>query len=825
MKKQDGKPKPKIHYDGPVTIATGRSRKETNWKNREMLWSELVSRLSQTTRTAETYTEYLKLTKTQQDAIKDVGGFVGGTLKGGRRKTDTVVWRQVLTLDLDFAKGDIWASVETMFCHACAMYSTHKHSPSNQRLRLVIPLTRPITPDEYPAVARRIAADFGIDFFDDTTYEPHRLMYWPSTAQDGEFVFKYLDEPWLDPDEVLARYPDWRDPSYWPESSRVGAARKKQADKQGDPLTKPGMVGAFCRTYSIPEAIETFLSDVYEPAGEGRYTYLAGSTVAGLVVYDGDTFAFSHHGTDPVSGKLVNAFDLVRLHKFKDLDDEAEPGTPTVKLPSYLAMLDLARTDEAVKLTVGQERLAEAQVEFEGLEEDTGDNKWLTKLETDRKGTYQATIDNVVLILENDPHLKRKIGLNEFSHSPVILGNLPWKKVKNAQDGDTWQDSDDAALRHYIEAIYEISAPSKISDALAIVQEKHRFHPIRDYLDSLSWDGLPRLDTLLIDYLGAEDTSYVRTVTRKAFAAATARIYQPGIKFDYMTVLVGPQGIGKSLILKLLGQRWFSDSLTTVQGKEAYEQLQGAWLVEMAELSATRKAEVESIKLFISKQEDIYRVAYGRRVSKFPRQCVFFGTTNDQEFLRDKTGNRRFWPVDVGVEERKKSLWKDLNQFEIDQIWAEAVQIWRDGEPLYLEPDMEAEAMRKQEQHTEESSKAGLILEYLDTLLPENWADLDIGARRRYLHGTDFGEAPKGTVRRDRVCAIEIWVELFEGEPKQMGLYNRESINDILRRLPGWKPYKAAEIWKNLWIQRAYVRVDSVIDVNRILDTNITKED
>ena len=147
-------------------------------------------------------------------------------------------------------------------------------------------------------------------------------------------------------------------------------------------------------------------------------------------------------------------------------------------------------------------------------------------------------------------------------------------------------------MRHYIEAVYEISGPSKINDALAIVQEKHRFHPIRDYLDSLSWDGLPRLDTLLIDYLGAEDTEYVRTVTRKAFTAAVARIYQPGGKFDYMIVLVGPQGIGKSLILKLLGQRWFSDSLTTVQGKEAYEQLQGAWLVEMAELSATKKAEV-----------------------------------------------------------------------------------------------------------------------------------------------------------------------------------------------------------------------------------------
>ena len=820
-------PKLKIRFDGPVTIAVGRSRKETNWKNREMLWSELVSRFSQTTRTAETYDEYVKMPKSQQDAIKDVGGFVGGTLKSGRRKLENVVWRQLLTLDIDYAKGDIWAAVETMFCHACVMYSTHKHRPGSPRLRLVMPLTRPITPDEYPAVARRVAADFGIDFFDDTTYEPHRLMYWPSTPRDGEYLFKYLDEPWLDPDKILARYPDWRDPSYWPESSRVEAARKKQAEKQGDPLTKPGMVGAFCRTYTISAAIETFLSDIYEPVGEGRYTYLPGSTVAGLVVYDNDTFAFSHHGTDPVSGKLVNTFDLVRLHKFKDLDDEAEPGTPVAKLPSYLAMLDLARKDEAVKMTIGQERLAEAQAEFEGLEGDAsaGDNKWLTKLETDRKGRYQVTIDNVVLILENDPHLKGKIGLNEFSHGPVILGNVPWRKVKNTLDGDLWRDSDDAALRHYIEAVYEISGPSKINDALAIVQEKHRFHPIRDYLDSLSWDGLPRLDTLLIDYLGAEDTEYVRTVTRKAFTAAVARIYQPGGKFDYMIVLVGPQGIGKSLILKLLGQRWFSDSLTTVQGKEAYEQLQGTWLVEMAELSATKKAEIESIKHFISKQEDIYRAAYGRRASKFPRQCVFFGTTNDQEFLRDKTGNRRFWPVDVGVEERKKSLWKDMDQFEIDQIWAEAVQVWKDGERLYLEPDMEAEAMQKQEEHTEESSKAGLIREYLDTPLPEDWTNLDIGARRRYLHGTDFGEAPKGTVRRDRVCAIEIWVELFEGEPKQFGPIQAREINDILRRTPGWMYHKnKLRFGKIYGTQRAFIRTDSVPKMPKTSVTNVPKK-
>ena len=802
----------KLKYDGALTIATGKNRHETSWKNRELLWSQLVEKLSQTIRTSETFEEYTKMSKSQRDEIKDVGGFVGGTLKGGRRKTDAVVWRQVVTLDADYAKGDIWASVEALLGTGCCIYSTHSHSPEKPRLRLVVPLSRPVSPEEYQAVSRRIAADLGIDFFDDTTYQPHRLMYWPSTSQDGEFIFKYLDEPWLDPDEMLARYPDWRDPSYWPESSRTIQARKKLADKQGDPLTKPGIVGAFCRTYTIPEVIENFLRDVYTPAGKGRYTYIPGSTTGGLVLYDGDTFAYSHHGTDPISGLLVNAFDLVRIHKFGELDEEAKEGTPTVRLPSYLAMLDFARSDDRVKLTMGEEKLIEAQEEFGEIADDTTDMTWLTKLETNRKGEYQATIDNIVLILENDPRLKEKIALNEFTKGPVILGDLPWHKIKDVENGDPWKDSDDAALRHYIEAIYEISSPTKVNDALAIVQERHRFHPIREYLDGLKWDNVPRLDRLLIDYLGAEDCEYTKTVTRKAFTAAVARIYQPGIKFDYMLTMIGPQGIGKSLLLKMLGQRWFSDSITTVLGKEAYEQLQGAWIIEMAELTATRKAEVEAIKQFISKQEDIYRVAYGRRVSRFPRQCIFFGTTNDREFLRDKTGNRRFWPVEVGVGEITKSLWKDMTQEEIDQIWVEAKTVWEKGEKLWLDPEMEKEAIIRQEKHTEESAKTGLIQEYLDTLLPENWDDLDIGARRRYIHGTEFGECQEGTVRRDRVCAMEIWVELFEGDPKQLNPMQAREINDILRRLPDWKPYTGGsgklKFGKLYGLQRAFVRKD-----------------
>lgn len=798
---------PKIKYEGSITIATGRSKKEMSWKNKEMLWSELIQRLSQTTRTTETYAEYKKLSKSEQDKIKDVGGFVGGTLKGGRRKTDAVVWRQVLTLDADFIKGDLWTSIEMMFDFACAIYSTHKHSKQTPRLRVMIPLKRPITPDEYQAVSRRIAADIGIDFFDDTTYQPHRLMYWPSTSLDGEYVFEYQDEPWLDPDEVLKRYTDWTDPVNWPESSRLQQARKKLADKQGDPHEKPGMVGAFCRTYSIPEAIETFLEGTYEPAMDGRYTYKEGSTTGGLILYDHGKFAFSHHGTDPISGHLVNAFDLVRIHKYGVQDDGAEPGTPVIRLPSYKSMVEFAQKDAPVKQTLGEERLQAASEEFGGLPVDMDEGEWLKKMDVDKKGNPESTFANLLLILQHDPFLAGGIAWNEFSHRAVIRKDMPWRKIS---EGEYWQDRDDSELRGYIETIYDISAPGKLNDVIAAVQGRNKYHPVREYLEGLEWDGIPRMDTVLIEYLGADNTPYVQSVTRKILLAAVARIFKPGTKFDNVLVLVGSQGLGKSYLIKLLGQKWHSDSVTTVNGKEAYEQLQGAWLIEMAELSATRKAEAEAVKHFISKQEDSFRVAYGRQISVFPRQCVFFGTTNDVEFLKDRTGNRRFWPVVVGLNERVKDLWKDMNQLEIDQIWAEAVESWRAGESLYLGADMEAEAVQAQEAHTEESAKTGLIQEYLDQLLPENWAELETGDRRAFLGESDFGGKTEGSVLRDRVCAMEVWVELFGGDPKQLTPMQAREINDILRRMPGWGPYSKnrgrLKFGSLYGIQRAFVR-------------------
>jgi predicted P-loop ATPase len=787
-----------LKHDGMLTIATGRNRKEINWKNKEMLWSQMVQRLSRTVRTHETYEEYKKLSKSKQDEIKDVGGFVGGTLKGGRRKHDSVVWRQVVTLDADFVKGDLWAAVETIFGYGCVMYSTHKHHPNKPRLRLVIPLSRPVTPDEYIPIARRIAADLGIDFFDDTTYEVHRLMYWPSTSSDGEFVFKLLDEPWVDPDTILSRYPDWKDSSYWPESTRTKKERRKLADKQGNPKEKDGVVGAFCRTYSVTEVIEKYLSDIYTPCEDpNRYTYVAGSTAGGLVIYENGDFAYSHHSTDPISGKLCNAFDLVRIHKFGELDETVKEGTPINRLPSYKAMVEEALKDKEVKITLGKEQLSLTKEDFK--EEDM---EWLTELTRDQKGNIVSSAPNVILILENDPSLKNKIAMNDFVHRVIIKDDVPWRSVDR---GEYWTDADDASLRNYLYSIYGIKGAGIIADAWSEVAVKNAFHPIKEYLDSLVWDGKKRIEAIMIEYLGADDNPCVRAFTKIILVAAVTRIYRPGTKFDYCVVLVGPQGVGKSYVIKRLGKKWHSDSLLTVKGKEAYEQLQGAWIVEMAELTATKKVDVEAVKHFISKAEDTFRVAYGRHNETFKRQCVFFGTTNDYDFLNDPTGNRRFLPITVDGR-GTKNLWKDLTEDEVDQIWAEAKFLYEKGEALTLNKDMEKMAHELQAAHTQENPIAESIRNYLETPVPLNWYELDIGTRRAYLHMGQADNKPQHTTKLNKVCAQMVWEELFQKDISTMTRYDAKEINMIIQNTPGWKRVSSVRFDKTYGIQKGFRR-------------------
>lgn len=788
-------------------IATGLNRNAKVWKNTQISWDELIQRLETTTRTAETLGQYRNMTKSEQDNIKDVGGFVGGKLKNGSRKAENVIERELLTLDADFANTDFCDCISMFADYSYCIYSTHKHTPEKPRYRLLIPLSRACSPEEYEAVARMVAFDIGIDMFDDTTYQANRLMFYPSTSYDGEYVFEYDNRQPLDVDKILSKYTDWRDVSEWPVSSRTVKNHERAIKKQEDPEEKNGIVGAFCRTYNVENAIDTFLSDKYTKCDiADRYTFTGGSTAAGLVLYENGKFAYSNHATDPAGGKLCNAFDLVRFHLFSDLDDDVEPRTPIVKYPSYLKMQELAGSDKNVKAQMHKERLQSVADDF-GVEiENEEDEAWAEQLDIRRGGKAAATIDNVKLIIKNDKYIKGKIKLNEFTGMPVVTGALPWNSEKAQRE---WADTDDAGLRHYIEKVYEIKGKSIIEDAWLLVAKENQFHPVREYLNGLKWDNTKRIDTLLIDYMGAEDKEYVRTVTRKSLVAAVARIMLPGVKHDTMLVLVGKQGCGKSEIIKRIGMDWFSDTVTTMSGKEAYEQIQGFWIIEIPELAAMKKMEIETIKHFITKSSDSYRAAYGRHVETHKRQCVFFGTTNTYEFLKDMSGNRRFWPVDVDPLKASRNLFKDLDRAEIDQIWAEAVHLFRAGEKTYID-DVRVgnEVQKEQEAHLEESPLAGDIRQYLNMLLPENWEEMSLSERRSFIRGDGIYDEYVGTVQREKVCIMEVWCELLGGDKKELSNQKSKEIRDVILKKGDWEQVKSSMRFGNLYgTQRGFKRV------------------
>lgn len=789
-----------------MDICIGNSRKDKFWKNEEISLEKFIKRISTTIRTSETMEEYNHLPKSKQDDIKDVGGFILGKLKDNKRRKENVLSRSALTLDMDYGSENIVGELKNSLTYRTLIYSTHKHKKSKPRLRLIIPLDRNVSPDEYSAISRMVASEINMDLFDDSTYEASRLMYWPSTSCDGEFIFEDIKKDILKANDVLKKYENWKDTKSWPTSSRQKIVFKNNLNKQADPLTKEGLIGGFCRTYSISDVIEKFLGHVYEESEfRGRYDYIPASSSAGVVVYD-DKFAYSHHATDPASGKLLNAFDLVRTHNFSHLDKiEDLEKKPSNKLPSFKAMENFVLQDEKVKQLLSKERQDLAKMEFEVVQEEEVNTSWQNLLELDKKGNVKSTMSNMAIIIRNDVNFKN-IVYNQFKCSIDVVGKLPWKQIKSG-----WSDADMACAKLYFERVYKIWSPLKFKDALLAVTSSERvYHPIKEYFKTLKWDKVSRLDTLLVDYLGAKDNIFVREVTRKTFCAAVTRIFEPGKKFDSILVLCGPQGIGKSTLFSKLGKEWYSDSLSLcdMKDKTAAEKLQGYWLLELGELAGIKKVDVEVIKSFISRTDDKFRKAYGVNVESNPRSNIIVGTTNSEGgFLRDITGNRRFWPVMVSGNSNLKP-W-DLK--DVDQIWAEALYRYEQGEELYLKGDVSKMAKIAQQEAMESDDREGIILDYLETLLPTNWNEMTLYERRVYLNNKELIES-KGIVRKSEICIMEIWCECFFRERQDLKRTDSYEIEGILNRIGGWERMtsnKSGKIRFEIYgPQRAFIRIE-----------------
>lgn len=831
--------------DRQIVISTGNSRKDLNWKRQTLKVSELYEKLRIPNRGVETLDEYMRMSKAKQDDLKDVGGFVAGSLNGGRRKANNVTGRDVITLDFDsvppLGTDKIISSLDQMQINYC-VYSTRKHASNAPRLRVLVPTDRTMTADEYEPCARRMAANIGIAMADPTTFEAGRLMYWPSVCCDSEYVFKTADAPFITVDSLLKTYTDWHDITQWPQVPG-SFSYAKLAVKQGDPLEKNGIVGAFCRKYDIFRAIEELLPGIYAPCDNdpNRFTYTLGSTTGGAVIYDDGKFLFSHHATDPCSNKLVNAFDLVRLHKYGDKDDSAADGTPNNRLPSYKAMCEYANGLDEVALEMLRNRQAQAEADFNGIVSgggpgsvtidtslgdlvnggvagdgaeatrmsagDVADGNWQLLLERNRQtGEVKNTMDNVILILRNDPRIRGKFAMNWFSDRLEVLDSLPWMPLQgNKARG--WTDTDSNGLYWWLEKVWHVTGRGIIDSALDIQAGAQGINPVVDYLKSLKWDRQPRLDTLFIDYLGADDNPYTRAVTRKMFVAAVARALDPGHKFDNMLILCGPQGIGKSTILDKMSRGWFNDSIRTFEGKEASELLQGVWLVEVAELDAFRHSDVSAIKQFLSLRVDRYRPAYGRNMKEFKRHCVFFGTCNNTDFLQDTTGNRRFWPVDVKRGAATKSVFDDLSKEEIDQMWAEAYVRFVSGEDLIIRDEIAEMALSRQEEHRERNLQEGAIIEFINRKVPEDWKDWPVERRRDFwAGGIKADDDSIQLVERKTVCAAEVWRELYGHQIDEKAKYaETRTINTILASAPGWGSAGVIRI-PQYGVQRGYKR-------------------
>lgn len=776
-----------------LAISYGASCMARKWSNKTITWQELGERLKTTIRTPETVAEYHKMKRSEKELAKDKGGFVGGHLKGNRRLKQNVALRSMLTLDVDAAKKDFVDQMEMLSSHEAYLYSTHGHTPDAPRIRVIIPMTRDITAEEYVAISRYFAAEWNIDQFDKCSFYPHQLMYWPTTPSDGEYVFLHVGGEWLDPDAFLAQHPNWKDLSLLPTTKSESVVKETSDKKAEDPTTKDNIVGVFCRCFSITDVMAKFLSDVYRPSDmiPGRYDFIRGEGAAGVQVYE-DKFAYSHHATDPASGMTLNAFDLVRIHKFGN-DDEKK---------TFKQMSEFAMSLDEVKMAIAKERENSAATDFSGDDDD-----WQKQLVyAGRSMKLENCLANVKLILENDPDYAG-FAFNELAGRVEVTGTLPWNRPT---DNDFWRDPDTSQLISKIDEKYGSFAKRHFDVAFEKIADDRRFHPVRDYLDALpKWDGKKRVEKLLIECLDAEDTPYVRAVTRKTLAAAVARIYHPGTKFDSVLVFDGVQGIGKSTLFReLAGEKYYSEtlSLTDMNDKSGAEKLQGFWIVEIAELAGMKKADIEKVKAFLSTSDDKYRPSYGRTVESHPRQSVIIASVNGERgYLRDITGNRRFWVVKLNRSEGKKE-WNVKR--DRDQIWAEAKAIWEAGEKLYLEGELVTAAEQVQKDAMEQDERKGLVEEYLNTLLPKNWDDLDIYDRRNYFHEKANGMAAKGEVKREFVSNLEIWCECFGRNSSDLKPSDSYTIAALMTQIPGWERTTKSKKLPIYGKQRLYMRVE-----------------
>lgn len=455
----------------------------------------------------------------------------------------------------------------------------------------------------------------------------------------------------------------------------------------------------------------------------------------------------------------------------------------------FLSLLEIAdpvkyeRTFQALEKRAAELR---TKTEFKKTlkafkEKEKNYNKSEVKHELTKQGTVplkfdggknpQLTIENFLSILENDPLLKDYLLYNELSNAPECISSGEIRR---------WKDEDDSWLRGYIEQNYCIYSPQKLDDALRVRFNQRRYHPVREKIQSITWDGKPRIKRFLIEWLKVDDCPYSEEVSRLIFAGGIHRAFRPGCKFEDMAVLIGKkQGEGKSTIIRWLAMddKFFRE-VNEIDGQRGAEAVEGGWICEVSELLALKRTkEVEAAKSYFSRQTDTYRKPYDKRVTENPRQCIFIGTTNTAEFLTDKTGNRRYYPVECNSSGHDLFEHKAEIQEYIEQCWAEAYALYQKGElPPVLDKSILPEAQYRQESALEDDYRVGMVKAYLD--------------------GKSEGES---------VCIIELWQEAL-GESFKPTRKDSNELALIMQSAPGWIKVPSVQVTSRWGRQRCWIK-------------------
>ena len=775
----------KTSADLTLDLSVAPSVSSRRWEAATLTWERLVDRAH------------------NPEAVKDCGGYVAGRLKGTARRKGQVEYRSAVTLDADAASETLPAVVAGLGLRAL-VHSTYSHTRAHPRYRVIFPIMGPgLSEEEYPRVARGLIEALGEAQFDPGSTQPERLMFWPATANPDEYEVVECQGETATAQGLLRDF------------GGLQATPDHKTGPKRDPKELPGVAGAFNRVYDMARAVETFHLP-YDPVeGEpNRWHYTPAESEGGVIVYP-DGYVFSNHASDPAYGRALSMFDLVALHVYGGEDRAA--GVPQSTAPADRPSIQRAMREFAARPEIVTELVAADFADVDGDEDGArGLPEWVLEFHLHPKtGKPLDDVHNWDLLMRHDPVL-RALARNEMDLTTVTRRQFPWRTVEAGKD-DALTNADRAQISAHLQRAYNMPRPAQeqLNGVIDMVAQDHSFHPVVEYLEGLEWDGVSRIET----YLPGAPDAYTRRVARLVAVQAVARALDPGVKVDNCLILTGRQGLGKSWFVETMARGW-TCTLGPIEGgglRDTVMAMTRSWITVADEGFAMKKADAEALKQFVTLTHDVIRLPFAREHVKLLRRQVIWGTTNDAVFLRAQEGNRRFLIVEVA---EKLDFGKYSDEY-VNQVWAEAVHIWKtsrdkyglkDNPELFLSSEEEAAAESVRSMATEEDSMTGLIQAYLDTLVPENWVEMSPEERISWLRDEEQGIV-SGTHPIDVVCSLEIW-EIALG--RERGKHSRVDILQItnaLKQLPGWfGPMPKPTRLPFYGPQRVFARLDEPTD-------------